>query len=214
VQTLYEREGPAPRPERVLVYDFAVAPSEVQLDRGLSAELMQMAKGTPRTQQELALGRAAAQALSEELVKKINAMGLPAQRVAGVPAKWANALLVEGQFLSIDDGNRTERIVIGLGAGRSSVRTDVQVYEARGAQLVRLEEFMTDARSGYKPGAAETMGLGAAAGDLAVSAAVTTAGAVASETFGVNAQADARRTAADVADKLKAFFVQQGWIAP
>jgi hypothetical protein len=214
VQTTYEREGPAPRPERILVYDIAVAPDEVQLDRGFSAELMEAVKGTPRTEQELQIGHAAAKALSDELVKKINAMGLPAERVVGVPANWANAALVEGQFLSIDEGNRTERVVIGLGAGRSSVRTDVQLYEARGAQLVRLAEFMTDAKSGYKPGAAETMGMGAAAGDLAVSAAVTAAGSVASEALGVNAQADARRTAADVADKLKAYFVQQAWIAP
>lgn len=214
VQTTFEREGPAPRPERILVYDFAVAPDEVQLDRGLSAELEQMAKGTPRTQQELQIGRAAAKALSDELVKKITDMGLPAQRVVGVPANWANAVLVEGQFLSIDEGNRTERVVVGLGAGRSSVRTDVQIYEARGTQLVRLADFMTDAKSGYKPGAAETMGMGAAAGDLAVSAAVTAVGTVASEALGVNAQADARRTAADVAEKLKAYFVQQGWIAP
>lgn len=214
VQTMYERQGPISRPERILVYDFAVAPGEVKLDRGVSAELEQMAKGTPRTEQELQVGRATAAALSDELVKQINEMGLVAQRVVGVPANWANAVLIEGQILSIDEGNRTERVVIGLGAGRSSVRTDVQVYEARGTQLVRIAEFMTDARSGYKPGAAETMGLGAAAGDLAVSAAVTAAGTVASETLGVDAQADARRTASDVAKKLKPFFVEQGWIAP
>ena len=107
VQSTYQREGPAPRPERVLVYDFSVTPDEVQLDRGLSAELEQMAKGTPRTQQELQVGRKAARALSDELVKRINAMGLPAQRVVGAPANWANAVLIEGQFLSIDEGNRT-----------------------------------------------------------------------------------------------------------
>ncbi len=214
VQTTYQREGPAPRPERILVYDFAVAPDEVQLDRGLSAELEQMAKGTPRTLQELQIGRQAARALSDELVKQINEMGLVAQRVVGVPANWANAAVIEGQFLSIDEGNRTERVVIGLGAGRSSVRTNVQLYEARGTQLVRLEEFMTDAKSGYKPGAAETMGMGAAAGDLAVSAAVTAVGTVASEALGVNAEADARRTASDVAKKLKLFFTEQGWLAP
>jgi hypothetical protein len=214
VKTTFQREGPAPRPERILVYDFAVAPDEVQLDRGISAELEQMAKGTPRSQQELQIGRQAARALSDELVKQITAMGLPAQRVVGAPANWANALLIEGQILSIDEGNRTERVVIGLGAGRSSVQTSVQVYEARGTQLVKLEGFITDAKSGYKPGAAETMGMGAAAGDLAVSAAVTAAGTVASEALGVNAEADARRTASDVAKRLKAFFVEQGWIAP
>ena len=30
-----------PRPDRILVYDFAVSPDEVMLDKGLSADLMQ-----------------------------------------------------------------------------------------------------------------------------------------------------------------------------
>jgi hypothetical protein len=214
VQSTYQRDASMPRPEQVLVYDFAVSPVDVQLDRGVSAQLEEMAKGTPRTEQEIQLGQKAARAVSNELVERINAMGLPARRVVGAPSRWERAVLVEGQFVSIDEGNRTERTVIGLGAGRSSVQTLVQVYETRGAQLVRLEEFATDAASGYKPGAAETMGMGAAAGTLAVSAAVTAAGTVASEAFGANVEADAERTAKEVAEKLRAYFTEQGWIQP
>jgi hypothetical protein len=214
VQTTYQREGPMPRPARVLVYDFSVSPEEVQLDRGLSAELVEMAKRSSRTQQEIQVGRQAARVLSEELVKKINAMGLHAQRVAGAPMTWGDAVLIEGQFLSIDEGNRTERTVIGLGAGRTTVQALVQVYQTGPTGMVRLEEFATTARSGYKPGAAETMGMGAAAGTLAVSAAVTAGGAIASEALGANVEADARRTASDVAEQLQSFFAQQGWIQP
>lgn len=36
-------------------------------------------------------------------------------------------LMVKGQLLSTDEGNRTERVVIGLGAGRTSVQANVQV---------------------------------------------------------------------------------------
>jgi len=212
VQSTYQREGPMPRPEQVLVYDFSVSPQEVQLDRGLSAELVEMAKGSSRTEQEIQLGHKAARALSDELVKRINAMGLPARRVAGAPMNWANAILIEGQFLSIDAGNRTERTVIGLGAGRSDVQALVQVYQAQPTGMARLEEFSTSAKSGYKPGAAETMGMGAAAGTLAVSAAVTAGGAIASEALGVNVEADARRTASSVAEQLESYFAQQGWI--
>jgi hypothetical protein len=185
---------------------------DVQLDRGLGGQVEEMAKGSPRTEQEIQLGQQAARALSNELVARINAMGLPARRVVGAPSRWEKALLIEGQFVSIDQGNSTERNVIGLGAGRSQVQTLVQVYETRGAQLVRLQEFSTDAASGIRPGAAETMGMGAAAGTLAVSAAVTAAGTVASEAFGATVQADAERTAADIADKLKTYFTEQGWI--
>jgi Domain of unknown function (DUF4410) len=214
VQSTYQRDAAMPRPAQVLVYDFAVTPQDVQLDRGLSAQVVEMAKGTSRTEQEIQLGHKAARALTNELVERINAMGLPAKRAYGAPSDWVSALLIEGQFVSIDEGNRTERAVIGLGAGRSSVQTLVQVYHTRDARLVRLEEFETAAASGYKPGAAETMGMGAAAGTLAVSAAVTAAGTVASEAFGANVEADAERTATDVAEKLEAYFAQQGWIQP
>jgi len=58
------------------------------------------------------------------------------------------------------------------------------------------------------------MGMGAAAGTLAVSAAVTAAGTVASEAFGATVEADAERTAADVAGRLRTYFTEQGWIQP
>jgi Domain of unknown function (DUF4410) len=214
VQSTFQRQGPMPRPSRVLVYDFSVSPEEVQLDRGLSAELVEAAKGTSRSEQEIQVGHRAARALSDELVKRINGMGLPAQRAVGAPMRWGDAIVIEGQFLSIDEGNRTERVVIGLGAGRSDVETLVQVYQAQPTGMVRLKEFSTTAKSGYKPGAAETMGAGAAAGTLAVSAAVTAGGAIASEALGANVEADARRTASDVAEQLQSYFAEQGWIQP
>jgi hypothetical protein len=214
VQSTYQRDSAMPRPEQVLVYDFAVSPIDVQLDRGLGPEVEQMAKGTPRTEQEIQLGQKAARALSNKLVERINAMGLPARRVVGAPARWERAVLVEGQFVSIDQGNSTERNVIGLGVGRSQVQTLVQVYETRNTQLVKLQEFATDAASGIRPGAAETMGVGAAAGTLGVSAAVTAAGTVGSELFGATVEADAQRTAANIADKLQTYFAEQGWIQP
>ena len=105
-------------------------------------------------------------------------------------------------------------MVIGLGAGQSDVRTAVQVSEVYPEGRRVVDEFEINAKSGYKPGMAETMGLGAAAGHLAVSAAVSTAGAVASEAFGDDVKADAERTAAKVATLLSGFFAQQGWIAP
>jgi hypothetical protein len=61
---------------------------------------------------------------------------------------------------------------------------------------------------------AETMGAGALAGNLAVSAAVSGAGQVGSEAFGQTVEADAKRGAAKLGERIGAFFVQQGWIPP
>jgi hypothetical protein len=105
-------------------------------------------------------------------------------------------------------------VVIGLGAGRTDVEAHVQVYSTAAAQLTRVEEFVTSAKSGYKPGMAETMGAGGAAGNLAAAAAVSAAGSVASEALAANVEADAKRTAAGIAERLQAYFARQGWIEP
>lgn len=214
VQPTWERLGPAARPQQVIVYDFAVSPSEVQLDRGLEADVIQMAQQTPPEEEKLQLGHAAARAASESLVQKLNAMGMPAIRGTGMPLSWAQSAIVEGQFISLSQGNSTERDVIGLGLGRSDVQARVQLYEATPGKLEKLESFRADAKSGYKPGMAETMGAGAAAGHLAVSAAVSVAGDVASEALADTVKADAERLASAVAEQLQSYFVQQGWIPP
>ena len=83
-----------------------------------------------------------------------------------------NLLAIKGQFISIDEGNRTERVVIGLGLGRTDVKTLIQVYDHNDGARTLCCQFETDAKSGRKPGMAETMGAGAATGNLVTSAAV------------------------------------------
>ena len=209
VRTVSEYSGgPLPRPDRVLVADFAVSPEDVKLDRGISARVYAAAKGSSRTAQELEIGRKVASALSLKLVAEIRKLGLDAQRSMGSPMPRGNDLVIDGHFISIDEGNRTERVVVGLGMRRSDVQTEVQVYQS--ARLV--EQFEVEAKSGRKPGAAETMGVGAAADSLGVAAAVSGTVAVGSETFSANVEADASRTAKKLAQQLAVFFVRQGWI--
>src|SRR5574341_284222 len=122
--------GQLPRPDRILVYDFSVSPEDVKLDKGLSPEITRLTKGTSRTEEELKVGREVADALSKELVKEIQSLGLPAERFGVESISYrGNIMRIEGQLLSIDEGNRTERTMIGLGAGRSEVDAHVQVYE-------------------------------------------------------------------------------------
>lgn len=202
-----------PRPDRILVYDFAYSPSQVKLDRGVSADLDRALRGTSRTEKELEIGDRLSGLVAEHLVKQLRELGLPAQRASGDAHPWGNTYSVEGQFVSIDEGNRTERVVIGLGAGRSNVEIHVQFYQDSEDGQRILENLDVTAKSGRKPGMAETMGAGAAMGTLAVSAAVSVAAAAGSETFGVNVDADASRAANEVFKHLKQFFGEQGWIS-
>jgi hypothetical protein len=206
-----------PRPDRILVYDFAVSPAEVELDKGLSADLMQKYekhKGETRTAEEIKVGHKVADALAEELVKKIRGYGLMAERAFGLPQAKGKVLMVKGQLLSIDEGNRTERVVIGLGAGRTDVQANVQVYEMTPEGMKKVDSLRGTAKSGRKPGMGEMMGLGAIAGHLLVSTVVSGALSAGTEMTSATVEADGKRLAEDIAKDLGKFFVDQDWIPP
>jgi hypothetical protein len=203
-----------PRPQVVVVDTFAVSPDEVKLDEGLSTEIEQAVRerrGTSRTQQELQAGHQVADAIADKLVVEIRDMGLRAERGSAVPAGTQNALLIKGQLVSIDEGNRTERVIVGLGAGRSDVRSQIQVYEVTPAGSRLVDTIEVDAKSGLTPGMAETMGVGALAGHLVVATVVGGGVHVASEAVGTNVVADADRAAKGIAKQLSHLFAREGW---
>jgi hypothetical protein len=203
-----------PRPQVVIVDTFATSPDEVTLDQGLSTEVEEAIKaerGTSRTQQELQAGRQVADAIADKLVVEIQDMGLRAERGSALPAGVRNAALIKGQLVSIDEGNRTERVLIGLGAGRSDVRAQVQVYAATTAGRQLIDTIEVDAKSGLAPGMAETMGVGGLTGHLLVSTVVGGGLHVADEALGADVVADADRSAKGIAKQLSALFAKEGW---
>ena len=202
------------RPQMVLVDSFAASPDEVRLDAGLSAEVEQAAKerrGTSRAEQEKEISRQVADAIADRLVLEIEDIGLEAQRGNALPQGVQNALLITGQVVSIDEGNRTERVIIGLGAGRSDVRVHAQLYELTPAGRQLIDRVEVDGRSGLTPGMAETMGAGALAGHLLVATAAGAGLHVMSETMGADVVADADRAAKGVAKQLAALYAEEGW---
>jgi len=214
VETQYKYAGPLPRPDVIRVYNFASTPEEVKLDSTLLTNVSGRIDQAPQPQEEIRVGQQVADALAVKLVQEIRSMGLPAERGAGPLPETPRVLMIEGQFYSINQGNQAERVVIGLGAGRSNVKIHTEVFDRthNGRRLVA--EYEIDAAGSRQPGMAETMGVGALAGNLAVSAAVSGAGQVGSEAFAQTVEADAKRGAAKLAEQLGAYFAQQGWISP
>ena len=206
-----------PRPAVVVVHSFAVSPTEVTLSEGLSSEVRGIVEGqsaTPRTEQELQVGHQIADAIANNLVTEIRDLGLPAEHGSGLPAGTANAVLVTGQLVSINQGNEAERVVIGLAAGRSDVRAQVQVFELTPTSTKLIDTIEVDAKSGLQPGMAETMGMGALTGHLLVSTLVSGGLQVATETMSDTVIADADRAAKGIAKQLSSLFTQQDWINP
>jgi hypothetical protein len=98
-----------PRPALVVVHSFAVSPTEVTVSEGLSSEVERIIgsqTATQRSQQELQVGHQVADAIANNLVTEIRDLGMPAERGSGLPSGTANAVLVTGQLVSIDQGTR------------------------------------------------------------------------------------------------------------
>jgi len=215
VNVVSQYTGNLPQPNRILIYNFAVSPDEVTLDQGVSAEVQAMALNPqpPWTEKELQVGRAVSNALAAKLVAELRKLGYSAERVSGVPPyRGDNVLVIEGQLTSVDQGSRAARVAIGLGAGHSDVRTYTQLYDLQRRNRRLLEQFVTDARSGYKPGMAETEAASAAAGHWAMGLAVGAGLNIASEKYSDNVNADAKRTAEQIAQQLNTLFQNRGWV--
>jgi hypothetical protein len=121
----------------------------------------------------------------------------------GPITSMATVLIVEGEFIAIDEGNKTKRVMIGFGRGASDIKTHVTVSSITKGKKTVVLEFSLNSASGEKPGAVATMG----AGSVALSAAVGDVG----DKKGT-VQADASRMAKAVARQIEEFMNSQKWI--
>ncbi|HYB42579.1 MAG TPA: DUF4410 domain-containing protein [Candidatus Methylomirabilis sp.] len=202
-----------PRPDLIIVHDFAVSPEQVALDQGVASRIGQMVKDTPEAEAQQKVGQDVARAVTEKLVAEILKLGIPAEPAATAAPVAGPTLSVEGQFLSVDEGNRTRRMIIGFGAGASEVRTLVQIYETTGEGRRMIEDFYTTVKSSRKPGFGPMAGVGAMAGRAATSAGVSAGVGLATERS-QTVEGDATHTAEEIAKVLSQYFAQQGWIEP
>ncbi len=196
-----------PRPQVIVVYDFAVTEAEVT---GHPGSMNNETSASSEGKQEK-IGRQAANTLAEELVRRLRELGFDAERRPRGTPIGSDQLLIDGMFLDVDKGNQLERLVIGFGMGASRVDADVQVYY--GMEREKLLDFRTHADSGKLPGAAATMGAGAV-----VAGGITAGMAAASAAEGTvkEYKSEVERMAKHSADKavayLSEFFAEQGWI--
>jgi hypothetical protein len=213
--------GPAlPPPARVVVYDFGVSPEAVRLNQGMGARLQRgMESEEDVSEQKLRIATATQAALAAGLVRGLAGYGLPVEQAGmgapgGAGADASPALLVRGRILSVDEGNRARRVVIGFGAGASRITAEAELYyvPATGGAPVSLAMFTAESDSGRMPGMAVPVGAGAAAGRAASSAVVGGTLHGASEMRATGDEQNAQRLAAPLAKKIGSFAASQGWI--
>jgi Domain of unknown function (DUF4410) len=200
-----------PRPDRVLVYDFAVTPEQVSLDRGILPRVMRTV-APPQTEEEIKVGEVVARALSDTLVLELRAHGIDAHLASKSAPAGETTGSIRGRFVHIDEGDQTMRTVIGFGFGGSQVRTHVQIFQGPDSDARLVAEGDTVTQSGLKPGMGPAVGVGAIAGRAGTAAAVSGAATVVSETFFQTVEADAKRTAKEIADHINRYYKERGWI--
>jgi hypothetical protein len=163
------------RPDRVLVFDFAVTPEEAGAERRAGAAV--------QTEEDVRVGKALAQAVSVNLVSELRSRGIEADRAGDGAAPGETTASVRGRFLRTDGSDSTSNTAgFTLRGGR--VRTRVQLFQGTGLKLQLVGEGETVTPSGLKPGAG-------------VDAAV---------------DADAKRTAQALAERIADYYRQEGWI--
>jgi hypothetical protein len=213
VESVDVKSTSLPRPQLIVVHDFGASASAVALDSAIGARVMESLKGNQEVQDHLKVGQEVAKILTENLVKEIGRLGIPAVAAADATPAAGPTLQIEGQFVTVDEGNRMRRAVIGFGAGASEVRTMVQVFETTGDGRRLVEDFYTTAKSSRKPGFGPMAGMGVAVERAASSAAVS-GGITAATARSQTVEGDAKNTADEIVKVLRKFFAEQGWIAP
>ncbi len=195
-----------PRPPVVLVYQFAVDADDVVVDTfGLDIGNKQAS-----TLERVKRGRAFARALSLKLVNKVDKLGIPARAATPYTKVPLNAIVVKGQFVTIDEGDQTKRTMIGFGAGAEEVRVRVQVYQMTEMGLRRISEAEGEAHGRKTPGVVGPAGVAAGTG-MVVGLAVSAGMNIKSEAIGGSMETTLNNLVEPFVENAARFYKRQGW---
>jgi hypothetical protein len=201
------------RPSAVVIYPFAVSASEVTMNQGFFQKAYVAMSGTDQTEQQLQLADQTAQNVCVQVAANLTNKGITTTCMnRGTPPTGSNVLIIDGNFTDINEGNRLRRMVIGLGAGQSTLDTVVQAYQKTDQGSQQLMDFSTHADSGYMPGAGVTGPAGAAAGGATAAASLAVnvaAGGVKNVTSSTGFLAD--KTTTQIVDQVNGYYAKQGW---
>jgi uncharacterized protein DUF4410 len=198
------------RPDRIIVYDFAVTPNEVPPGSTLSAAPPEAT--TPQTEQDIEEGRKLAAEVATQLVADLQAMGLPAVRAEGQPPPKVNDIVIKGSFVTVQEGSTGKRLLIGFGSGGAELETVVEGYQMTPQGLRKLGGGHVNSGGNKTPGLIVPLAVTAATANplgLIVVGGMKAYGEV-SGSSGIEGRAKA--TADEIAAQLKTAAEKQGWI--
>jgi hypothetical protein len=202
-------------PTQVAVRDFTFYSSSVIENRAPLHRTGDLFRSSSADQRRIEIGRDAAAVISKQTAKRLEAMGLPATRIPSDSDSpvYNNSLLVTGQLIDVDEGNRFTRIAVGLGAGESRLETEVHVFRVMNGQKAEVLTFRTHADSGKMPGVLASMGVGELfLGPINAIAAVEDAASSGQKIYSSQVEYLAAQTGDQVANYLSQYSADHGWI--
>lgn len=200
------------RPSQIVVYPFAVDSADVTLNQSIVQRAYRSMSNQDVSKQQAKIAHETAHSICDEVVADLNKDGYRALcQKRGTPLPGNNVLVVDGEFTNISEGNRLKRLVIGFGAGASTLDSNVHVFQKTADGGRQIMDFTTHADSGKMPGAAVTAGAGVAAGGATAAIVGTNAAMSGAKTFASTTNYLANKTADQIVKTLAQYYTQQGW---
>ena len=151
-----------PRPDHILIYDFAATPADVPVDSPIAAMATDR---PPQTPEQIEFGRRVGAQIAIQLAERIRRMGLPAEHVSGPSLPQINDIVIRGYLLSVSEGSAAKRVGVGFGAGASELSVAVEGYQMTAQGLRRLGWGAGTSGGNKTPGAAGAAGVAVATGN-------------------------------------------------
>jgi hypothetical protein len=199
-----------PRPDHILVYDFVATPADIPADSSLYGKHDE--HPTPQTAEQIEAGRKLGNAMAEQLVEQIRAMGMPAERASHQAKPKINDIVIRGYLISIDEGDYDKRFVVGFGSGASKLTTAVEGFQMTDKGLRKVGSGRVDAGGSKTPGVAVPLATSIASGNplgLIVSGGMKLHGEKSGKS---KIEGRVKSTVKEITNVLKERFKQQGWI--
>ena len=198
-----------PRPDRILIYDFAATPADVPADSALAAVAT---APMPQTAEQIEIGRRVGADIATRLAAEIRRMGLPVEHASAPLIPEINDIVIRGYLLSVSEGSAAKRVGIGFGAGASELSVAVEGYQMTAQGLRKLGSGAGTAGGSKTPGAAAPVGVAVATGNpigLVVSTGVKGYGELSGSS---KVEGRVQAIVKEIAKHAEPRFRQQGWI--
>ncbi len=202
--------GPLARPATIWVYDFVATPADLPIHTSLDREYF--SQNEPQTTAQVAEGRKLGAEIETELVYEIRNMGMTAEHAMKGTTPQVNDLVLQGYIISYVEGDKRQRIGIGLGKGSSHLSAAVEGLQMTTHGLRLLGSGSTASGGNKTPGMA--VGLAALIATHNPAGLIISTGMKVYDEKSGKSTVDgrAKQTAKEIAEQLEKRFKEQGWI--